>query len=151
MSMPAIFFVSDRATAEQFRLNHSLPPENVAERAAVDTLKLSTLWTIIESSNDDPVELMDRFTEIRSTDEEWTNQIPDELVSRLAGATGSDLRAAAASWIQTDEMIGCDVSEAVDLLTDSVLKVTGAARVSCSFTAYESDGPGREESSTTGW
>jgi hypothetical protein len=118
MSMPAIFFVSDRAAAEQVRLNHSLTPENVAERASVDTLKLSTLWTIMAGSNDDPVELIDRFTEIRSSDEEWTNEIPEEFVTRLATATDSDLQSAATRWIETDEMVGCDVSDAMDLLTD---------------------------------
>jgi hypothetical protein len=118
MSMPAIFFVSDRATAEQVELNHSLPPENVAERSLMDTLKLSTLWTIVSGSEDDPVELMDRFTDIRSSDEEWTNQIPDELVTLLAGATDLEIRDAAARWIQTDEMMGSNASEAIDLLAD---------------------------------
>src|SRR5262249_10868181 len=89
-----------------------------AERASVDTLKLSTLWTIIAASNDDPVELMDRFAEIRSADEEWTNEIPEEFVTRLATATDSDLQAAATRWIETDEMVGCDVSDAMDLLID---------------------------------
>ncbi len=118
MSMPAIFFVSDRATAEQVELNHSLPPENVAERSLMDTLKLSTLWTIMSGSEDDPVELMDRFTDIRSSDEEWTNQIPDELVTLLAAATDLEIRDAAARWIQTDEMMGSNASEAIDLLAD---------------------------------
>jgi hypothetical protein len=118
MSMPAIFFVSDRATADQVRLNHSLPPENVAEQTSVDTLKLSTLWTIMAGSADDPVELMDRFTDIRSSEEEWTNEIPEHLVTLLATATDSDLKSAATRWIETDEMAGCDVSDAMDLLID---------------------------------
>ena len=118
MSMPAIFFISDRATAEQFRLNHSLTPEKVAERASMDTLKLSTLWAIMAASNDDPVELMERFTKIRSTDEEWTNELPEEFVAHLATATDSGLQAAATHWIETDEMVGCDISDAMDLLID---------------------------------
>jgi hypothetical protein len=119
MSMPAIFFVSDLATAEQFELNHSLPAQDVAELSSVDTLKLSTLWTILAQSDDDPVELMDRFTEIRYSDEDsWTNEIPQELVDRLATATDSDLQSAAKHWIETDEMLGWDVAEAVDLLAE---------------------------------
>jgi hypothetical protein len=118
MSMPAIFFVSDRVTAECVRLNHALTPENVAERSSMDTLKLSTLWTIMAKSHDDPVELMDQFTKIRSSDGEWTNEIPQEFVTRLATATDSDLQSAATRWITTDEMEGCDVSDAMDLLID---------------------------------
>jgi hypothetical protein len=118
MSMPAIFFVSDYAAAEQFRLNHSLSGEDVAERSSVDTLKLSTLWAIMADRNDDPVELMDRFAEIRSSDSDWTNEIPEEFVNRLATATDMDLHRAATLWIETEEMAGCDVSDALDLLTD---------------------------------
>jgi hypothetical protein len=118
MSMPAIFFVADPATAAKVRLNHALPPENVAERALMDTLKLSTLWTILAGTNEDPVELMDKFTQIYSTSEEWIHQIPGELVSQLASATDSHIQAAASRWVQTDEMLGCEASEAVDLLSD---------------------------------
>src|SRR5262245_13108921 len=118
MSMPAIFFVSDRATAESVELNHSLPAEDVAERSAMDTLKLATLWTILTGSADDPVELMERFTEVRSSESEWTNQLPDDFVALLAGASDSEIGDAAARWIETDEMMGWKVSEAIDLLGD---------------------------------
>ena len=125
--MPAIFFVSDRTTAGQVSLNHSLPPQDVAERSFVDTLKLSTLWTIMAGSNDDPIELMDQFPEIRSTDEEWTNEIPEDLVTLLSTATDSDLKSAAMRWIETDEMLGYETLEAVDLLID-VRRVARRAR-----------------------
>ncbi|MEQ1841864.1 MAG: hypothetical protein ABL994_15775 [Verrucomicrobiales bacterium] len=116
--MPAIFFVSDHVTAEQFELNHSLPAQDIAEMSSVDTLKLSTLWAVMAESDDDPVELMDRFIDIRSSDDEWTNEVPEELVGRLAAATDSELQSAAMRWIETDEMVGCELAEAVYLLTE---------------------------------
>ena len=118
MSMPAIFFVADRTTAEQVRLNHSLPKESVAEWGSVDTLKLSTLWTILTGGSEDPVELMDRFTEVRSSEEEWTHQIPEELVIRLATASPSELSGAAERWVQTEEMSGWSASDGLEVLTD---------------------------------
>ena len=118
MSMPAIFFVSDRPTAERLELNHTLPPEDVSEWKSLDTLTLSTLWTIMNGSDDDPVALMDRFAEIRSSEEEWTYQIPDELVSILARATPSELNGATERWVQTEEMSGWSPSDGLEVLTD---------------------------------
>ena len=118
MSMPAIFFVSDRSTAEQMELNHSLPAEDVSEWQSLDTLALSTLWNILSGGSSDPVSLMKEFSEVRFLEEEWTHQIPEQFVSLLASATQSQITSAASAWVQTEEMSEWDGSDAADLLTD---------------------------------
>ena len=83
MSMPAIFFTADAATAKAFHLNHKLPASDVAELSSVDTLKMSTLWAILDGKPWN-VNSLDAFDEIYATESEWLYRVPDTLTQKIA-------------------------------------------------------------------
>ena len=113
MSMPAIFFTAADAVAKTVHLNHTLPQEDVAELSSVDTLKMSTLWAIIDEEPWD-VKLMDAFDEIYATKEEWLYRIPEALTKKVALLDDSKLDRVSKAWAATDEML-CEPSEAAEL------------------------------------
>jgi hypothetical protein len=136
MSMPAIFFVASESVAQGVHLNHTLPPEDVAELSGVDTLKMSTLWAIIDGKPWD-VELMDEFQEIYTTDSEWLYRIPDDLTKKLAVLDDSRIEQVASAWAKTDEML-CKPAEAVELFNIIAEIAKRSIQTSRSFYLYVS-------------
>jgi len=114
MSMPAICFTASEEVAKSVHLNHTLPQEDVAELSSVDTLKLSTLWAIIDDQPWD-VKSMDEFGEIYSTENEWLHRIPDALTKKLAGLEASSIEQVSKPWAETEEIM-CEPSEAAELI-----------------------------------
>ena len=114
--MPAIFFVASEAAAAQVTLNHDLPPGDVIECGGVDTLKLSTLWSIMDHTDWDPA-MLRAFSEMKSTRSEWTYGMPADLTQKLASLAGDDLVRVSEAWSATDEM-ACSPAEAQELLRD---------------------------------
>jgi hypothetical protein len=114
MSLPAIFFSASEDEASEVELNHTLPPEDVAELGSIDTLKLSMLWAIIDGKEWE-VDSMDRFKELKSTESEWTHRLPDELTHKIAALEDPELTRVAAEWSTTEEM-GRNPAEARDAL-----------------------------------
>ena len=112
--MPAIFFTASDSVASSVRLNHSLPVEDVAELGGIDTLKMSTLWAILDSKEWDDA-LLDEFTELYSSSSEWLNRIPDTLTAKIAVLADAQLDSISARWAQTDEM-ACEASDATDVI-----------------------------------
>jgi hypothetical protein len=112
--MPAIFFTASDAAAKDVHLNHTLPQEDVAELSSVDTLKMSTLWTIIDDQRWDE-KLMDEFEEIYSTESEWLHRIPDALTKKIALLEDSRVEQISKPWAETEEMM-CEPSEAAELI-----------------------------------
>jgi hypothetical protein len=113
MSMPAIFFTSTEVVAKTVHLNHALPREDVAELSSIDTLKMSTLWAILDEAEWD-VKLMDAFEEIYALEEEWLHRIPDALTKKIALLDDAKLDRVSKAWAATDEML-CEPSEAAEL------------------------------------
>jgi hypothetical protein len=116
MSMPAIFSTASEDQAAEVELNHSLPPDDVLERANVDTLKLSMLWAIIDDREWD-VDLMDMFKDVKSTQSEWTHRVPNELTHKIAGIEDPELGRVASELSTTEEM-SCSPTEAKELLME---------------------------------
>ena len=113
MSMPAIFFTASDAAAKTMHLNHTFPQDDVAELSSVDTLKMSTLWAIIDAEPWDE-KLLDEFEEIYTTEEEWLYRIPVALTKKIALLDDSELIRVSEGWAATDEML-CEPSEAAEL------------------------------------
>lgn len=113
MSLPSIFFTATEAVAKDTHLNHDLPREDVEELGGIDTLKMSTLWAIIEEKTWD-VNSMDSFQEVYSTEDEWMYRIPDELTKKLALLDDSKLARVSKEWAATDEMM-CQPAEAEEV------------------------------------
>ncbi|MDQ8188539.1 hypothetical protein [Pelagicoccus sp. SDUM812002] len=107
MSIPSIFYVSTEDQASEMEMNHDLAQEDVAELGGIDTLKLSTLYAIAIKREWD-VDLMDTFSEVRTSDSEWIYEIPKEFTKELEG---TDLDAASAEWAETEEM-ACEPEDA---------------------------------------
>ena len=112
MSLPSIFFTADEATAKCMELNHALPGDDVAEMSAIDTLKLSTLWAIIDRVTWQ-VESMDTFEELFARESEWLHRVPDELTRKIAALSPNERPRVMQEWSTTEEM-ACSQSEADD-------------------------------------
>lgn len=114
MSLPSIFFTADETTAVRIELNHDLPQEDVAEMSAMEPLKLSMLWAIIDGKEWD-VALIDEFTEVFAHDEEWLNIVPEDLVRKIASLDAARMSEASKAWAVTEEM-QCSADEAEDVI-----------------------------------
>jgi hypothetical protein len=114
MSLPSIFFTADEMTAVRIELNHDLPQEDVAAMSAMEPLKLSMLWAIIDGKEWD-VALIDEFTEVFAHDEEWLNIVPEYLVRKIASLDAARMTKASKAWAATDEM-QCSADEAEDVI-----------------------------------
>ena len=124
MSMPSIFFAAADSVAKNTHLNHSLPEEDVAELNAIDTLKLSTLWAIIDEKTWD-VDSMDAFQELYSAESEWMHLIPDELTQKIAFLDDAKLTRVSKEWAATDEM-ACQPEEAREVFR-AIAKIAARA------------------------
>jgi hypothetical protein len=110
MSLPSIFFTADEATAKGMKLNHTLPSDDVAEMGAIDTLKMSTLWAIIDEVPWQE-ESMDAFAEVFARESEWLHRVPDELTRKIATLSSADRARVMQEWSSTEEM-ACAAAEA---------------------------------------
>jgi hypothetical protein len=120
MSLPSIFFTATEAVAKDTHLNNDLPHDDVEELGGIDTLKMSTLWAIIDEKTWD-VDSMDRFETVYATEEEWMHRIPDELTKKLALLDDSKLTRVSKEWAATDEMM-CEPAEAEEVFR-SIAKI----------------------------
>jgi hypothetical protein len=114
MSLLSIFFTADEMTAVRIELNHDLPQEDVAEMSAMEPLKLSMLWAIIDGKEWD-VASIDEFTEVFAHDEEWLNIVPEDLVRKIASLDAARMSEASKAWAATEEM-QCSAEEAEDVI-----------------------------------
>ncbi len=110
MSLPSIFFIADEATAKRMELNHALPGADVAEMGAIDTLKMSTLWAVIDRVPWQ-VESMDAFAEVFARESEWLYRVPGELTRKIAALSSDERSRVMQEWSATEEM-ACSPSEA---------------------------------------
>jgi CRP-like cAMP-binding protein len=110
MSLPSIFVTADEAAAKRMELNHALPGDDVAEMGGIDTLKMSTLWAIIDRAAWQ-VESMDAFTEVFARESEWLHRVPDELTRKVAALPSDERPRVMREWSATEEM-ACSPPEA---------------------------------------
>jgi hypothetical protein len=101
MSLPSIFVTADEAAAKRMELNHALPGDDVAEMGGIDTLKMSTLWAIIDRAAWQ-VESMDAFTEVFARESEWLHRVPDELTRKVAALPSDERPRVMREWSATE-------------------------------------------------
>jgi len=121
MSMPSIFFTAPLFEAKEFRLNHDLPDEDVFQCGGMDSLKISMLRAFLNDVTWD-VKMMDDFAKIASQGEEWTWQLPSDLVATLAALDKPQILEAATAWAATEEM-DCDPKDIL-FLVDGMKRIT---------------------------
>ena len=106
MSILTDFVVADISEAQ--RIGDSLSPswqfEGLGEKG-IDHVKLATLYTLLTDQPYDPDVLMNEETllYIASENGPWVQQVPPDMVSRLANLPESEYSRVAQAWARTEE------------------------------------------------
>ena len=99
------FVVAD--ISESKRIGDSLNPSqefNGLDEKGIDQVKLATLYAILTDQPYDPDFMSeDSLLYVASDEGPWVQQVPPDLVSRLANLAESQYLAVAQQWTQTEE------------------------------------------------
>lgn len=119
------FFVADDRTARQYGAGAFTPTEGLWKTKGITSLELSFLWAILERTPWDG-SMIDRFTSVtRSGLDETVENLPDEMVSKLARLTEDAAYTAASRWANVEELVG----NSPQALRNSVQELAKLARL----------------------